>query len=273
MTKESPSGNYTIVAVDDEPIVHSMLATIIESSELPVRLVSTASSGDEALSLLAELRPDICLLDINMDGMNGLELAHRITETLDYKPRIIYLTAYDRFEYAQQAIRVGAIEYILKPIRRQELIDALGKAVNGLQAERIARMERDAVKEYVGAVVASVDPPAESRQTGVVRDVRKYIEEHHAEDISLTTAADHLCLSPGYLGALFKSGSGFSFRAYLRAVRISRAKELMQDHRLNLSEIAQTVGYEDVNYFSQAFLAETGVRPGEYRGSGRRWAK
>lgn len=265
--------SYGILAVDDEPIVHSMLETLIGTSELPIRLLRTASSGDEALGVVKDVRPDICLLDINMEGMDGLELARRITELLDYHPRIIYLTAYDRFEYAQQAIRVGAIEYILKPIRRQELIAALGKAVNSLQAERLARLEREAVKEYAGSVIPSVAPPSESRVAGIVRDVKKYIEEHYTEDISLTTAADHLCLSPGYLGSLFKSRSGFSFRGYLRAVRVSKAKELMHDPRMNLSEVAQAVGYDDVNYFSQAFLAETGVRPGEYRGSGRRWAK
>jgi two-component system, response regulator YesN len=273
LTEGQAGEKYAVFVVDDEPIVHSMVAAIIETSGLPVEIRGTAVSGNDALRLVAEMNPDICLFDINMDGMDGLELARRITETLDCRPRIIYLTAYDRFEYAQEAIRLGAMEYILKPIRRQELISALGKAVNSLQAERIARLDREAVKSRVGLVVPSSEPPVESRVASVARDMKKYIEEKYAVDISLTSVADHLCLSPGYLGALFKSVSGVSFRAYLRAVRISKAKDLMLDHRLNLSEIAQAVGYEDVNYFSQAFLAETGVRPGEYRGSGRRWVK
>ena len=271
--KKSINEDYRILAVDDEPIVHGMVTTIIEESDLPICIAGTASSGEEALCLAIEIRPDICLLDINMEGMDGLELARRISESLDYQPKIIYLTAYGRFEYAQQAIRVGAIEYILKPIRRQELIKAVGKAVNSLQAERIARLEREVLKNYADAIVPSVDAPAESRAAAIVRDFRKYIEEHYAENISLSNISDYLKLSPVYAGSLFKKTVGVPFRSYLRAVRISKAKELMQDHTMNLTEIAEAVGYEDVNYFSQAFLTETGVRPGEYRGSGRRWVK
>ncbi|HEY3297127.1 MAG TPA: response regulator [Armatimonadota bacterium] len=270
---DDTKGCYRILAVDDEPIVHRMVAAILEDSDLPVRIVGTASSGEDALRLAHELQPDVCILDINMEGMNGLELAARLSEVLESRPRIVYLTAYDRFEYAQQAIRVGADEYILKPIRRQELLAALGKIVNSLQSERISKLEMESARQYLGALAPAAEKPAESRVASIVRDVRQYIEDHYAEDISLTTAADDLCLSAGYLGSVFKGGSGFSFRAYLRAVRVNHAKKLMQESRHNLSEIAQSVGYEDVNYFSQAFLAETGVRPGEYRGSGKRWVK
>jgi len=263
---------YSILAVDDEPIVHSMVETIIRESDLPARLVGVATSGKDALMIAPKLRPDICLLDINMEDMDGLELARRLSDVLDYKPRIIYLTAYDRFDYARDAIKVGAIEYILKPIQRQELIAAIGKGVNALQADRLARLERELLEEHAG-VASSVETPVQSRLSTLVIEIRKYIDEHYAENISLSDVADHVRLSSGYIGSIFKSQCGFSFRAFLRAVRVSKAKELMHDPRLNLSEIAQLVGYEDVNYFSQAFLVETGVRPSEYRGSGRRWAK
>jgi YesN/AraC family two-component response regulator len=265
--------DYKVLAVDDEPIVHSMVAAIIEGCDLPVYLAGTALSGEETLESARLLQPDICLLDINMSGMNGLELGRRISELLEYKPKIIYISAYERFEYAQEAIRVGAIEYILKPIRRQELVKALGKAVNSLQAERIARLEHQALKEHAESIGASAEVPSESRDAAIAKSMRRYIDEHYSDDISISDAAAHMQLSPGYAGALFKSVVGIPFRSYLRIIRISRAKELMQDHTLNLTQIAESVGYKDVNYFSQAFLAETGVRPGEYRGSGRRWAK
>lgn len=267
---------YRILAVDDEPIVHTMLEHIIGECKLPVILAGTATSGAEALEVAPEIRPDICLLDIYMSGMNGLELAERLPNVLGYKPRLIYLTAYDRFEYAQQAIRVGAMEYILKPIRRDDLIRALGRAVDALQAERIESIELHRLVKRLGPNLASAASSAcakTSRPSSMAQSARSYIEAHYAEEISLGSVAETLNLSPGYLGSIFKSAYGLSFRAYLRTVRISKAKELMQDQRLNLGEISQAVGYDNLNYFSQAFLEETGVRPSEYRGGGRRWAK
>lgn len=271
------SHSFTIVAVDDEPIVHKMLARIIEDSGLPVSLVGCASSGDEALKLIRQFRPDICLLDIHMDGMDGLELASRLPAMLDYSPRIIYLTAYSTFEYAQKAVKLGATDYILKPINRKELIASLRSATNSIQAERLDALDRTRLRERVEsmmpAAVSNADAADESKNVAIAKIARKYVDEHYAEKATLTHAADQVNLSSGYLGTIFKAAFGLSFRAYLRSVRIARAKELLNDRSLNLSQIAMAVGYEDLNYFSEAFLQETGVRPSEYRGGGRRWAK
>ncbi len=277
LSRADNTQGFTIFAVDDEPIVHKMLARIIEDSGLPVSLIGAASSGDEALAMLPQLRPDICLLDIHMDGMNGLELASRLPAVLDYSPRIIYLTAYSTFEYAQKAVKLGATDYILKPINRKELITALRSATNTIQAERLDALDRSRLREQVQSVmpaaVSSADAADESKNIAIAKIARQYIDEHYAEKMTLAGAADKVNLSPGYLGTLFKAAFGLSFRAYLRSVRVARAKELLNDRSLNISQIALAVGYEDLNYFSEAFLQETGARPSEYRGGGRRWAK
>lgn len=269
--------SFSILAVDDEPVVHEILQMLIKGIGLPVVLAATADSGRDAVKMAKALRPDICLLDINMEEMDGLQTARRIVEVLGYRPRIIYLTAHNRFEYAQEALRLGATDFLLKPVRREELHDTLKRAVNELQAERLEKLEESKLRERVQTVspaAASTQGPArESRAAAVAREVKEYVDEHYAERISLSTVADRLCLCAGYLGPLFKAESGVSFRAYLRSVRVAHAKDLMRDHTLNLTQIAQAVGYDDQNYFSQVFLEETGVRPGEYRGGGRHWAR
>lgn len=268
---------FRVLVVDDEPIVHGMMARILDGCPLPLVLAGTASSGAEAIEAAKKLRPHICLLDIHMTEMNGFELAESLAGALDYKPVIIYVTAYRKFDYAQQAIRLGAMDYIVKPIRREKVLEALGKAVSRIQAERLERLETEHLKETLESVLPAVVPsrgPAEkSRKASVAQAAREYVDKHFAESISLSDAADFLNLSPGYLGPLFKSEYGIPFKAYLRRVRIARAKEMMQDPRLNLTQIAQKVGYEDVSYFSQSFVEETGVRPSEYRGGGKHWPK
>ncbi|MDD2486185.1 MAG: response regulator [bacterium] len=267
---------YTLMSVDDEPIVHDMVARILKRSHLPVRVCASAGSGREALQLAETTYPDICLLDIHMEGMDGLELAGRLKDELDHTPCFIYLTAYDRFEYARRALRLGAEEYLLKPIRQEELLGALGRAVDRLQVERLERLEKECMRRSLEEVLPALtvrDEPKMRRTALLVREVRDYVDEHFAEKLSLDLMAEYFHLSSGYLGSLFKFETGMAFRAYLRSVRIARARELMTDQRLNLTEIAFAVGYEDINYFSQAFLDETGVRPSEYRGAGKRWAR
>lgn len=280
MTKEKAGPNtlpFSVVSVDDEPIVHKMLARLIEESGLPVVFAGSARSGAEALELIPQLRPAICLLDIQMDDMNGLELAARLAEIPDYSPRIIYLTAYSSFEYAHKALKLGAVDYLLKPINRKELMSVLRSVVNHLQAQRLEMIELDQLKKRVKSILpaAAVDADAadEHKHVAIARNARRFIDEHFPEKITLADAAAQVHLSAGYLGTIFKTAMGISFRAYLRSVRIVRAREMLQDHSLNLSEIARAVGYADLNYFSEAFLAEVGIRPSEYRGEGKRWAK
>jgi len=264
---------YRVLVVDDEPIVHSMIERILDGCSLPLTLAGTAISGPEALEAAKRLKPHICLLDIQMAEMNGFELADRLSETLDYQPVIIYVTADRKFDYAQQAIRLGAMDYIVKPIRRENVLKALSRAVTRIQAERLERLERDRLKESLESVlpatVSDSGPAGKPRRSSVAQTAREYADRRYGQKISLSTAAEYLNLSPGYLGPLFKAEYGISFKAYLRRVRITRAKELMRDQRLNLTEIAQKVGYEDISYFSQSFVDETGVRPSEYRGGGK----
>jgi len=254
-----------------------MLASIIDGSGLPVSLVGSARSGSEALDLIPRLRPDICLFDIQMDAMDGLELTSRLAHVLDYSPRIIYLTAFSTFEYAQRAVKLGAVDYILKPINRKELISTLRGAINHIQAQRLDEIDREQLRErlqsMIPAAVTNAAPAGENHNATIARIIRRFVDEHYSEKITLTDAARIVNLSPGYLGSIFKSAFGISIRAYMRSVRIARAKELLHDHTLNLSQIAEAVGYEDLNYFSDAFLQETGIRPSEYRGGGRRWVK
>ncbi|MHB9035726.1 MAG: response regulator transcription factor [Armatimonadota bacterium] len=251
--------NLRIMAVDDEPIVHRMVKSMIDESDLPVQLIGCASSGRKALELAAELRPDVCLLDIHMAEMDGLDLAARLHEKLDYSPRIIYLTAYSRFDYAQRAMRLGADDYILKPINRGEFIAALRRVIDSIKSER--------------PIESNSAPAEETRIDAITAHIKRYVEQNYREKLSLTTAAEQVNLSPGYLGTIFKSAAGISFRAYLRSVRIAKAKELMCDPTLNVTEVARKVGYDEVNYFSEAFLLETGLRPSDYRSGGKRWAK
>lgn len=113
-----------VLIVDDEAPARQRLRQLLEDDGEHA-VVGEAGNGESALRLVAELGPDVVLLDIRMPGLDGIETAHHLN-LLDKPPAIVFTTAYD--EYAIQAFDAQAIGYVLKPVRRERLQRALGQA-------------------------------------------------------------------------------------------------------------------------------------------------
>lgn len=113
-----------VLIVDDEKPARDRLAQIL-ADEDGYDVVGEAGNGHEALQRIAELEPDIVLLDIRMPGLGGIETAHHLNE-LPRPPAVVFTTAYD--EYAIDAFEARAIGYVLKPVRRSRLVGALEQA-------------------------------------------------------------------------------------------------------------------------------------------------
>ncbi len=110
-----------ILIVDDEAPARERLRQILSENN-DHTVVGDAANGKQALSMAAEHKPDVVLLDIRMPGMDGIETAHHLNQ-LDEPPAIVFTTAYD--EYAIDAFDAQAIGYVLKPVRRERLDKAL----------------------------------------------------------------------------------------------------------------------------------------------------
>lgn len=127
-----------LLIADDEPLARNRLRSLV--SELPgMEIVGEAGSGREAVELAAALKPDTVLLDIQMPGMDGLEAARHLAG-FEPPPAVVFCTAYD--EHALAAFEARAVDYLVKPIRRERLEQALerarrlsGEGLSGLQAD------------------------------------------------------------------------------------------------------------------------------------------
>ncbi|RUT36017.1 response regulator [Paenibacillus zeisoli] len=130
---------YKLVLVDDESDVREGLLTEIDWEALGFHVADTAENGREAAEMIERHQPDIVVTDIQMPFMNGLQLSEWIRENYP-ATKIIILTGYEEFEYAQKAIRLQIDEYVLKPFSSQELIEILLKVKRNID-EEVAQKE------------------------------------------------------------------------------------------------------------------------------------
>ena len=146
---------YKILIADDEGIVRESLKFIIDKdfSDCEIYL---AKSGRQAIELAEEHRPDIALLDIQMPGINGLSALREI-KTIHPHIRALILTAFDNFDYAKEALELGAADYIMKPIDRKKITEELTRIMHEIDAERRKRQDDLSIREKMEAVVPIIE--------------------------------------------------------------------------------------------------------------------
>jgi len=165
-----------ILIVDDEPLARTRLRQLVEESG-DHTIVGEAANGLQAIEQANTLQPDTVLLDIRMPGMDGLE-AGRHLSSLDQPPAIIFTTAYG--EYALKAFEVHAVDYLLKPIRAEKLLQALDAArqITRAQMQDIAQ-ENNAVRTHICARVRGNLKLIALEHIYYFKADAKYVEVHH----------------------------------------------------------------------------------------------
>lgn len=125
---------FSVAVVEDELLESKAICRILEDSDLNLKIVGVAASGKEAEELIDRTNPDVVLLDIKIPDKSGLEVLKFIKDK-DPEKRVIMVTAYSEFDYAHQALKLHANDYLLKPIRPVQLINALKAVVENLESE------------------------------------------------------------------------------------------------------------------------------------------
>lgn len=228
-----------VLIVEDEEIIRQGLKILLENV-LGEFKVFEAKSGEEGLLFMRQQLPRLIITDIRMGGMDGIAFISKARQVSKEVP-IIILSGYDDFEYARSALRHGIAEYLLKPVNRAEL------------AEAIAR------------IFKNTDTASNLESTGNFQKILGYVEDHLSKEITLKNISEYADLHPQYISQLFKSELSQSFSTYLTEQRVHRAKSLLKDTQLKVYEIAQLSGYKSPKHFMTVFKQEVGMTPLQYR--------
>lgn len=266
-----------LLIADDEKLEREALAELVQRRFEREVVLEVAENGRKAADTAVLWGADLILMDIEMPGMSGLDAACAV---LAQRPscRVIFVTAYSLFQYAHEAVHLGACDYLLKPVDPDELEASVRRAMRQIETER--KLEELAAArpqpEQTETEEEAEDAPEESEnsQTALVMaHVRRYLEDNYMFDLSLDSVGEILHISPAYLSAQFKKYQKMNFLDCLTELRINAAKELLADPFRSSAEVASMVGYEDASYFARAFKKRTGMTPTQYRRQAGRKAK
>ena len=242
---------FRVALVDDEQFILNGLISVFPWSCYDCQIIGTAGDGQEGLDLVRREQPDILLTDIQMPGMDGLKMAAALKSEYP-KMQMAVLTAYRDFDYARRALHIGVSRYLLKPSSMEELHEAFGFMTGEIQANRKQTPEDSvAVSDEAGSFVLNA--------------ALGYMEDNYSQRLTLAQVADNVYISQWHLSKLINGHLKKTFYDVINEIRIDRAKKLLTDPKLSVSEVAVLVGYSDVSQFSHVFKKLTSTTPAVYR--------
>ena len=234
-----------VLLVDDEIMIREGFKRLFNWEEHDCEVVGEASDGMEALTKIDQLKPDIAIMDINIPIMNGLKVI-QMARLKHPDTAFVIVSGYDDFSYCREALRLQITDYILKPVNYEEF----GTCIDNL---KIALFQRRTSEE---------DSPQEER---TIHGITRFLQEHLAEEVSLSVLAEEFHLNPQYISQLFKSEIGVNFLAYLTNIRMEHAKKLLLTTSCSIAEVSEQSGYGDYRVFTKVFKKIEGVTPSQYR--------
>ena len=200
---------YDVFLADDEVWVIIGIKKMIEKMGLPLRIVGEAHNGIVALEEIELKKPDIVIADIRMPGLDGLQLLEKIHEK-KLSIKMILISGYAEFEYAQKGLRLGASDYLLKPVETEQL----RKTLKNVLQEKGELKEKEQEEKVLDSTM--------------INEVIKKIQDTYTEPITLNELAEQYHVSNGYLSRMLKEKLGMSFSEYVASKRVQSAKELLK---------------------------------------------
>ena len=241
-----------VLVVEDEEMIRKGIVLATDWQSLGCVVVGEAANGEEGIAQAEKCKPSLIITDLKMPKMDGLEMIAQLRER-GCDAFVIILTAYDSFTYAQTAIRLGAVDFLLKPFHDGDLENA----VLALQKKLDSRRKEPQLPQIRAGT-----------KSRYVQEAMDYIAKNCADPgLCVGQVASELGLSEGHLSHLFKKETDCTVGSYLTRCRMQKAMALLKEGKLRVYEVAEAVGYRDITYFSGTFKKVTGMSPTEYQNS------
>lgn len=247
---------YCVFVVDNEHFAALYLKQLFHRPDLGFECTRTFTNAKDAALAILSSPPDLIVSDIRMPRMSGLEFMKYLSEK-KIPSKIILVSAFSDFSYAQEALRGGALDYLNKPVSKADVEKCFQRIKEILDKERLHPADKP---------VPSITEEGPSFDDGgITAEMKRFIEQHYAEPIRLGDLADYVHLNTSYCSVLFQKSFGISFSKYLINLRMEKAQKLLKSKSLSVSQAGLLVGYPDLSYFSKEFKKKYGITPTDYK--------
>ncbi len=236
---------WKVMIADDENYMLEAMEKLIDWKKMDCQLIFRAKNGQMLLDEVKKNPPDIIITDIKMPLVSGIEIAKYVYEHM-VPAKVIILSAYADFEYAQEAIKYDVCGYIIKTSVIEMLPEMIQKAIGKLSAPSETEKEN-----------------SEAFTDDIFGRLQKYVSEHYTDKLTLAQISSEIHANGSYLSRLYKMKTGQNLFDVIHKMKLEKAKEYMSQGK-RIYEVAQLVGFDDVSYFSRVFRKYEGYPPRDY---------
>ena len=253
---------YSVLVVDDERWIRKGIVKMINAESLRINAIYEADSVTAALKLFERHRPDSILSDVIFPAENGCDFCEQVFSICP-ETRIVMISAFENFDYARRSIKFRAVDYLLKPVSKEQLNQVIGQCIEQLKHVTGEILSNEENRDLMETENLAQDSEKTSEKQ--IMSMMEHIRKNLMEKYTLAEMAAECCLSEVYFSNLFKKVSGMSPMNYITHVRIEKACELISSTNWRMVKIAQYVGYTDYQYFTKVFKKIMGYTPGDYK--------
>jgi two-component system, response regulator YesN len=251
---------YKLLIADDEYEIRNGLSNYFPWNDIGFEVVHQASNGVEVLQYLKVHSVDAILCDIRMPVMTGIDLAKELY-TQKSPVKIIFLSGYKEFDYAQKAINYGVKNYILKPTKYDELLSIFTKIKEELDREKQSASAFNTDNLEPSIIEKENVKPLDSDR--IIVRIKAYVMENY-KDASLEGASQMVHMNPHYISKYFKEKTGENFSDFVVGVKMSKAADLLNHSNHKVYEISELIGYSNSKNFTRSFRKYFGKSPSEF---------
>lgn len=251
---------YKLLIVDDEPQILEGMKRILDWEQYGFSRIETSESVDGAISKAVDLLPDVAIFDVCIGKDLGFDAIRRLNE-VRLPTKYIIMSGYSEFKYAQEAIRCGVKDYLLKPLERNKLQQVVKKIMTENFRSTLGDKDGDQLAldkdPVLGVTYDSLSK--------LINRILLMIKTEYAQNVTLKSVAERFHMNSTYLGQLFLKETHMKFSEYLMAYRMLRAQERIQSSDEKIYTIALSVGYNNLSYFYSHFHSFFGKSPSDLR--------
>lgn len=253
-----------VMVVDDDHLVRKGFIAMMPWREHNLEVVGEAGNGKKALEFLENNQVDLLITDLAMPVMSGIDLMRCVKER--YRDiSMVVLTFHQDFELIQEALRLGALDYMTKVELEHEQMDEILRRIVGKMQEQHVRTRETKVENHLFA--EEDEGPYSPEVKASIWKAVDIIHQEFQNELHLPDIAKRVNMSRSYFSRCFRDIAGKTFNDFIREVRVNHAKVLLSQTGKTIGWIATQAGYPNEKYFGKVFRELTGMLPGEFRKS------